>query len=121
MGFEVELGRHESCKLDLLQLAADAVLVAGSSCLSTAVGCSSGTVVVARETVEIVVFGASRFVGSANTAANEYSSSIGPARVTGCAERNRGLLLLRWIVCQVLECCMLYREEKSSSRGKMSL
>jgi len=54
-----------------------------------------------RETVETVVFGASRFVGSADTAANEHSSSMGPARVAGCAELNGGLLLLRWIVRQV--------------------
>ena len=71
MGFEVELGRHESCKLDLLQLAVDAVLVAGSFCLSAAVGCSSGTVVVVAKDRKRNR-GDSSLFDSADTAANEY-------------------------------------------------
>jgi len=37
------LACHGSCKLDLLQLAVDAVLVDGSSCLATAVAVEAST------------------------------------------------------------------------------
>jgi len=62
-----------SCKLGLLQLAVALVLVDGSSCLSTAVGCRSGTVVVAK-TVEIVVFffGAWLLIRLVHTASDGY-------------------------------------------------
>jgi len=59
-------------------------------------GCKLGllpSAVASVLSLEVLASRASGFVGSADTVANEYSSSIPPTRVTRCAELNGGLLL----------------------------